>query len=131
VGLVPAAIFDLEGKVALGHGGDVATGYLFNNTTLFFKAWAYPAVVLGDAWLQEVAGLDHLPRPGLKAQSPGRRLQGGSRRPHGGVEAVDGDVLHGLGAQQVDEVHLDATHSRLQLYKARRCLCDSDYPNLN
>lgn len=79
----------------------------------------YPAVVPGHKRLLQVSWLNPLPWPGLEAHSLGWRSLRGSCCPHGRVQTVNNDVLHGLRAQQVDEVHLDATHSHLQLKTER------------
>lgn len=60
--------------------------------------------------------MDLLARPGPEAHGSGLGQQSRSRRPNRRVEAVNGDVLHGFGAQKMDEVHLDPTDAHLQLH---------------
>ena len=76
---------------------------------------SYPAVVLDHGGLQHVSGLYAVSAPGLEADGAARGVQGGAGGPHGRVQTVDGEVLRGLGAQEVEEVHLDASHAHLQL----------------
>ena len=80
---------------------------------------AYPTVVLDHDRLQQVSRPYPVPVPGLEADRAVCRPQGGSRGPHGRVQTVDGDVLRGLGAEEVEEVHLDAPDSHLQLWGAQ------------
>lgn len=78
---------------------------------------SYPAVVGGHQRLQRAPLSDPLPRPAPESHRPGQTPQRRSCRPQRRVQAVDGDVLHGLGAQQVEEVHLDPVHAHLQLQR--------------
>lgn len=80
------------------------------------KNRTHPAVVSDYERFQEVSCLDLLPRPGPEAHSSGSRQQARPCCPHWCVEAVNGDVLHRLGAQKMDEVHLDSAHTHLQLW---------------
>lgn len=75
-----------------------------------------PAGVLYDVRLQLPSCLHHLSTPGPQTHA----ALGGGRPillapPHGHVQTVDGDVLHSLRTQQVQEVHLDTPHVDLQL----------------
>lgn len=75
----------------------------------------YPAGVLNDIWLELSSRLEDLPAPGLEShRRPVSRLIR-SRAPHGEVQAVDDDVLHRLGAQQVEEIQLDTTDADCRL----------------
>lgn len=75
----------------------------------------YLAIISCHLWPELPRGLEHLPVPGPEAQGALRGALGGALPPHGGVQAVDGDVLHHLRAQQPQEVHLDSPDVEIQL----------------
>lgn len=75
----------------------------------------YPAGVFYDLWFKLPSNLENLPTPGFESHWPLGGCQKLCWPPNRGVQAMDGDVLHCLWAQQMQEVQLDtaSTEGRL------------------
>ena len=80
----------------------------------------HPAGVLCDMWGQLPSGMDHLPAPGPEGGRAGARGPAVLLAPHSGIQAVDRDVLHRLGAQQVQELHLHTANAHFRLFQEKK-----------
>lgn len=77
----------------------------------------YPTGIFYDVWLELPSSLKHLPCPCLEFH---RCLTGRPVLiclPNGEIQAVDDDVLLRLGAQQVQEIQLDAADADFWLLR--------------
>lgn len=73
------------------------------------------AAIHRHLWPELTPSFEDLSVPGTEAHSLSGRGASRSLLPHRHVQTVDCDMLCPLRAQQVQEIHLDPTHSKLGL----------------
>lgn len=75
-------------------------------------------------WFKQCAFLEHLFVPAKKPKTGALSVSGGAEAVGGAVgwivEAVEGDALAGLSAQQVKELQLDFTDIKFHLWERER-----------
>lgn len=93
----------------------MCAGWVQPGISLLSLGTTYLAIISCHLRLELPLCLKHLPVPRLEAHGFLRRFLSRALPPDRGVQAVDGDVLHHLRAQQAQEVHLDSADVKIQL----------------
>lgn len=76
----------------------------------------YLAAIHRHLWPERTPSLKDLSVPGPEAHRPLGWDLPGALLPHRQVQAVDGDMLRDLRAEQVQKIHLDPADSKLNLW---------------